>query len=385
MQNAEGAVDSSEQRIEVFVQPEKPFAGNDTTICEGGYRLQASPVSDGLGLWEVLSGSAVIDSVNEPNSFVSGLRMGNNVLRWRATSGACESEADTLVITRIRCAPKTPEEITGPDTLCIGDTPSSFVFSVPADTSADKYTWVTPPGIQGDIDANTLVLTSFSGDGGNIQVIVENEIGESSPVSKFVTIDSCLTRASGEFQLKNFGAFLKGEQVILDWLVSFDQDIQSYSIEKSTDSVIFELLETIDADRLSLEEIKYRTVDQTPIQGKTFYRLRITKRSGEELLSEVIILRLGVDIPPGEVSVSPNPLNGQTLEVAIQSLQPGDILLTITNSSGQKLYKRIHGVTAGFTSITVDTIGWPRGIIFVSILQFNSSTEFGFKIQKESN
>ena len=385
IQNAEGAIDSSEQIIEVFVQPPRPFAGNDTTICEGGYRLQASAVSDGSGLWEVLSGSAVIDSVNEPNSFVSGLRMGNNVLRWRAISGTCESEADTLVLTRIRCAPKTPEEISGPDTLCIGDTPSSFVFSVPADTSADKYTWVTPPGIQGDIDANTLVINSFSGDGGNIQVIVENEIGESNPVSKFVTIDSCLTPAAGEFQLKEFGAFLKGEQVILDWLVSFDQRIQSYSIEKSTDSIIFELLETIDADKLSLAEIKYRTVDQTPIQGKTYYRLRITKSSGEEVLSEVIVLRLGVDIPPGEVSVSPNPLNGQSLEVAIQSLEPGDILLTITNSSGQKLYKRIHGVTAGFTSITVDTIGWPRGILFVSILQFNSLSEIGFKIQKESD
>ena len=387
VENERGGVDSVEQQIDVFINPPKPFAGNDTTICLGGYTMRASEVEDGMGRWEVLSGNAIIDSINSPNTTVRGLRLGTNVFTWRAISGDCESEADTVILTRISCAPEAPTEIFGPDTLCIGEDPSSFVFSVTPDTSVDAFIWVTPPGIMGrpDTESNTLLIESFSGAGGTIQVLAENEIGRSEPVTKFILIDSCLAVATpGNFELKGFLAFLKGDQVILDWVVGFDQGIQSYVIEKSLDSIIFESIETLPANQLGLEEIKYRSIDPSPIEGKVFYRLKITDSQGGISFSEVIALELGGNVPPGNVSVSPNPLTARTIEISIQAIQAEDILVQVTSSSGAKMYKRILGVAAGFNSIEIDAIGWPRGIFYVSILLFDSDVEFGFKIQKES-
>ena len=387
VENEMGGVDSVGQQIEVFIDPPKPFAGNDTTVCLGGYTMSALEVEDGIGRWEVLSGNAIIDSVNSPNTTVRGLRIGTNVFTWRAISGSCESEADTVILTRISCAPEAPTEIIGPDTLCIGEDPSTFVFSVPPDTSVDAYIWVTPPGItgKGDTESNTLTIESFSGAGGTIQVLAENEIGRSEPITKFIVIDSCLAVAApGSFELKGFLAFLKGEQVILDWVVGFDQGIQSYVIEKSLDSVIFESIETLFANQLAIDEIKYRSIDKSPIEGRVFYRLKITDSQGGITFSEVITLELGGNVPPGNVSVSPNPLTARIFEISIQAIQAEDILVQVTSSAGSKMYKRIHGVAAGFNSIEVDAVGWPRGIFYVSILLFDSGVEFGFKVQKES-
>lgn len=384
VQNDNGVVDIASRTIEVFITPPPPFAGRDTTVCEAAMDLQASPVEDGVGAWTVVSGPAIIASVSDPNSRVTGLRLGNNVLSWRAVNGACESEIDTLVIVRMRCAPKTPAEIIGPDTLCLGTDPSNFIFSVPADTSVDKYIWVTPQGISGRIDSNTLEIQEFTGSGGSIMVIAENEIGQSDPVSKFVVVDSCLGGPPpGEFILREFFAFLKGEQVVLDWIVGFDQDILTYTVEKSLDTMIFEMLETVDSKRQPLTEVKYRVIDDSPLEGRTYYRLKIMDASGNVIFSQIIELQLGVDIPPGEVSVFPNPVSSQPLNVAIESIESGEMQIIVTNGTGQILLDQVYGINAGFNNIIIDASTWPRGIYYVFAVQLGTDAKYGFKLRKE--
>ena len=384
VQNDNGFVDIASKTIEVFITPPLASAGKDTIVCEAATNFQANPVTDGVGAWTVISGPATVESVSDPNSRVTGLRMGNNVFSWRAVNGACESEPDTLVIVRMRCVPKTPSAIIGPDTLCLGDDPGSFIFSVPADTSVDKYIWVTPQGISGRIDSNTLEIEEFSGNGGNILVIAENEIGQSDPVSKFVAVDSCLGGpAPGEFIIREFSAFLKGEQVVLDWTVGFDQEIVSYTVEKSLDTMIFEMLETVDSKKQALSEVKYRVIDDTPLEGRTYYRLKVTDASGNVFYSKIIVLQLGVDIPPGEVSVFPNPISSQPLNVAIESVQAGEIQVIITSGTGQMLLNEVYSINAGFNNLVIDASSWPTGIFYVFAVQMGTEAKYGFKLLKE--
>ena len=385
VQNDNGAVDIASKTVEVFITPPRPFAGVDTMVCEGGYTMQAQTVQDGVGSWRVLAGNGVIEDVSNPNTQVTGLRMGTNVFEWKAINGSCESEPDTVVIRRMRCEPKTPSEITGPDTLCIGVDPANFVFSVPADTSVDKYVWVTPQGIEGDIDSNTLVITSFTGRGGNIQVIAENEVGQSDPVSIFVVVDSCRdTGISGSFACKEFTAFLKGDQVVLDWTVGFDGEIAGYRIERSLDSMMFLPIDTLTANRQNLPELKYRTLDNAPFEGMAYYRLTAIDIQGAVACTKVIKLSLGIDVPPGEVTVFPNPISQQDLNLAVEASNSGEMQVQVTNAVGQIIFFEVFSINTGFNNLVLETESWPKGIYYIFANQLGTEANFGFKVEKSS-
>ncbi len=75
-------------------------AGPDQLLCEEDYtNLAATDPINGTGQWTLLSGSGNIEDVTDPNTYVSGLGIGQNMIVWTVTSNyGCEAVADTVVI-----------------------------------------------------------------------------------------------------------------------------------------------------------------------------------------------------------------------------------------------------------------------------------------------
>ena len=86
--------------IAICSQPPTPAnAGPDQNVCGSSATLAANTPVVGTGIWSVISGSGTFANSNDPNTTVTGLSSGANVLRWTITSGACAPSFDDVTIT----------------------------------------------------------------------------------------------------------------------------------------------------------------------------------------------------------------------------------------------------------------------------------------------
>ncbi len=74
-------------------------AGSDLSDCEETMTLNAVLNSPFTGLWSVAFGSANFTDATSPNSSVSGLTLGDNLIVWTITDGTCFG-IDTVVVRR---------------------------------------------------------------------------------------------------------------------------------------------------------------------------------------------------------------------------------------------------------------------------------------------
>lgn len=91
--------------------------GADQAICNESTILEANNPQAGIGQWSVLggSGSALFDDINQPDTRVSNLDKGNNVLRWTIVNDICETYADIVITNN-----NPTEAFAGPDVaLCM--------------------------------------------------------------------------------------------------------------------------------------------------------------------------------------------------------------------------------------------------------------------------
>ena len=96
-----GTCGDQSDEISLFVDdpPTPANAGNDTTLCSSSFVLEANQALIGNGQWSVVSGNAVFDNPNSPNSLVSALAEGENTLRWTISNGVCAASTSEVTIT----------------------------------------------------------------------------------------------------------------------------------------------------------------------------------------------------------------------------------------------------------------------------------------------
>jgi len=88
---------SGSATVTVDQPPTTANAGPDQNVCGSSATLAANTPSVGTGTWSVVSGSGSFTNSHDPNTTVTGLSAGANVLRWTITNGACSS-ADEVTI-----------------------------------------------------------------------------------------------------------------------------------------------------------------------------------------------------------------------------------------------------------------------------------------------
>jgi gliding motility-associated-like protein len=87
-----------EVSIQRFQSPSTAVAGSDATVCNADQTLNANVPTIGTGTWSVISGSANIQAPNNPNTSISGLSLGQVILRWTITNGTCPASTDDIAL-----------------------------------------------------------------------------------------------------------------------------------------------------------------------------------------------------------------------------------------------------------------------------------------------
>ena len=87
--------------INVIAEP-IPNAGNNQELCENFTNLNANTPETGQnGFWNIVSGNGNFQNPNTPNTIVTNLSLGNNLLEWVISSELCGEFSDEVNITYI--------------------------------------------------------------------------------------------------------------------------------------------------------------------------------------------------------------------------------------------------------------------------------------------
>ena len=137
----------------------------------------------------------------------------------------------------------------------------------------------------------------------------------------------------------NLQAFQKESSIQVQWTVAGEIGIGRYTVQKSIDGSTFNDAGVITINARYPTSF-YEWIDQAPTPGiQNYYRIKAEELTGNMLYSIVISMSMG----PGKsgVAVYPNPVPGQTIQVALNNEPKGNYAITLFNFTGQAVYRRI--------------------------------------------
>lgn len=161
--------------------------------------------------------------------------------------------------------------------------------------------------------------------------------------------------------LLNFDAYINGDLVYVTWKTAAETNNDYFTIEKSTDQKNWELVEIVKGAGNSLTLLTYNTVDEKPINGTSFYRLKQTDYDGAYTHSKVkeISFDISENMP---VEVFPNPATDHIYLVG----SPSELeKIKLINTYGQDITDFVEIIENNKTKRTIDLSNLTAGKYYI--------------------
>lgn len=146
----------------------------------------------------------------------------------------------------------------------------------------------------------------------------------------------------------------QGSGVQVDWTTKTETDMVNYEVERQTYGTAFVKLNSTAAKGNSLTAVDYSWLDNNPVTGTSFYRIKGTDKAGNVRYSEAVRVLYGKGEPA--LVVYPNPVEGRSFKVDMYNLAKGAYLLNLYNNMGQLVYSQQlkHDGSQATRTITTD-------------------------------
>lgn len=213
--------------------------------------------------------------------------------------------------------------------------------------------------IKGDINLNNNANLTINGDvtvdgnfvggnntaidiDGNMDVGGDFEVGGGSTATGTGTISyggTCDDSASGvcasgplPVELALFNVRSELNRVIIEWTTATEENNDYFTIERSTNGIDFEFVANVNGNGNSTQAISYHYVDNSPLYGRSYYRLKQTDFDGaNETFKSKSIYRSNVN----DLVIQPNPVQrGSKLSVYTGAAEGENVELSIFTASG---------------------------------------------------
>ncbi|MBK9195923.1 MAG: hypothetical protein IPO17_13305 [Flavobacteriales bacterium] len=143
---------TSDQVTIVVFDPASPVsnAGPDQFICNTvttATMAASVPVAPAAGTWSVQNGGGTITSVNDPNTTITGLPVGENIFVWTVTNGPCPGSTTTDQVTVWIYDQNAPDANAGADQeLCTPSSTATLTGNAPIFPGTGQWTLVSGGG-----------------------------------------------------------------------------------------------------------------------------------------------------------------------------------------------------------------------------------------------
>ena len=161
---------------------------------------------------------------------------------------------------------------------------------------------------------------------------VTNSVNDGYPYLQIIP------NATQPIELLSFWAEDPGNgTLLLQWTTAREEDNDYFEILRSSNGLDFEILAQIDGAGNSSQILEYTFVDQRPLLGRNYYRLKQVDFDGTSTISRLISIRLNFG-EHNQPFIYPNPNNGTTFFVVLPAA-PGEYTFTMMDTHGRQVWR----------------------------------------------
>ncbi|MEZ4826706.1 MAG: T9SS type A sorting domain-containing protein [Bacteroidia bacterium] len=150
--------------------------------------------------------------------------------------------------------------------------------------------------------------------------------------------------------------------VNLTWRTGWELNNDKFEVERSEDGRAFSAIGTVKGSGTTQKPVDYHFLDETPITGVNFYRLRQIDFDGKFDYSEIVQVRV---VGQNRVSIAPNPFSG-FLNIEILASGPAVSKFRLFAPDGKLVLSRNFSFE-GRLSEKIDLPNLPRGVYIYQI------------------
>lgn len=175
-------------------------------------------------------------------------------------------------------------------------------------------------------------------------------------------------------ELLFFDATSFDPEVQLRWSTSSERNNDYFSIERSSDALNFSSIGEVQGAGTKKRKTNYKFIDDGPLSGVSYYRLKQVDFDGSFDYSEIVSVRRTFDLKDENLQIYPNPNAGQ-FQIRLKSDGAmGSVVLRIYDLNGRLVYENFEDDLGESEYIrTIELSSFPRGMYQINLLQGGQS------------
>ncbi len=168
-------------------------------------------------------------------------------------------------------------------------------------------------------------------------------------------------------KLVTFEANVNEDHVALKWITESEINNDYFTIEKSKDARNWENVLIVNGAGNSNQVMEYYDIDNQPLNGISYYRLKQTDFNGVFTYSNIVPVKYEKKLNL-EMSLFPNPVErGHELKIQFSEIANTEVLIVIRDTKGQEYYSKavLHNEDGVIVAIPMDK-EIPAGLYLVT-------------------
>jgi len=154
--------------------------------------------------------------------------------------------------------------------------------------------------------------------------------------------------------LTDFKVAQRGKTNVLTWTTSSEINSKAFITERSANGTDWTTLQHINASGNSNATIQYSAVDESPLKGINYYRIKLVDKDGKFRYSKIVALNSGLSIK--NFTVFPNPF-ATDVKVSITSESVSMADVRILSLDGRVLMNRKMSLHTGDNIVVLNDLG----------------------------
>ena len=146
----------------------------------------------------------------------------------------------------------------------------------------------------------------------------------------------------------------KNKQVLIEWNVQHQEEINHFEIERSLDGIHFQSLNMHVEKHANVST--YQVFDDAAMQALGFYRVVAISENGHRIVSNVFNV---AEVSMHETAAIHGCINQQKLQLQVSNFKKGNYYLSVRNTLGQLLIAQKVEINANLQYIEIDLIQMP--------------------------
>jgi hypothetical protein len=153
-------------------------------------------------------------------------------------------------------------------------------------------------------------------------------------------------------------AVKQDNNIAVQWKVQNELNLAGYEVERAADGIHFTKMADLSATNSSSNT--YNWVDINTVTGINYYRIKMIDRNGQFKYSTIVQVMI---TQKGTVSIYPNPIENNTVQLLMAGLVKGKYQINLSNSNGQLISNHSidYNGTDAVKAIPLTTL-LPKGI-----------------------